>query len=57
MLQSLHFVCCLLFYSNNVLDSTKAFRLLLTNKEDIEGLPDSLLQLMATNAAAEDPTK
>ncbi|XP_072033183.1 uncharacterized protein [Amphiura filiformis] len=43
-------------FSNNVLDSTKAFKLLLTDKKDVEGLPDSLLQLMAANGA-DDPTK
>ncbi|XP_071965936.1 uncharacterized protein [Antedon mediterranea] len=37
-------------FSNNVLDSTKAFDLKLTDKKDVEGLPDTLLQLMASNA-------
>ena len=39
-------------FSNNVLDSTKAFKLLLTNKEDVTGLPASALGLAAQQAAA-----
>ncbi|XP_033117773.1 probable cytosolic oligopeptidase A isoform X2 [Anneissia japonica] len=38
-------------FSNNVLDATKAFDLELSDKRDVEGLPDTLLQLMASNAA------
>lgn len=37
-------------FSNNVLDATKAFRLSLTQPEDIVGLPPSLLALAATMA-------
>eukprot|EP00186_Timspurckia_oligopyrenoides_P003753 CAMPEP_0182442316 /NCGR_PEP_ID=MMETSP1172-20130603/1235_1 /TAXON_ID=708627 /ORGANISM="Timspurckia oligopyrenoides, Strain CCMP3278" /LENGTH=722 /DNA_ID=CAMNT_0024637091 /DNA_START=113 /DNA_END=2281 /DNA_ORIENTATION=+ len=37
-------------FSNNVLDSTKAFSMRLTEKEDVEGLPDSLLGLAAQQA-------
>lgn len=40
-------------FSNNVLDSNKAFSLTLTNKEEIEGLPPSLLSLAAQAARAE----
>ncbi|HSG72703.1 MAG TPA: M3 family metallopeptidase, partial [Planctomycetaceae bacterium] len=32
-------------FSNNVLDATKAFELILTDKSDVEGFPDSLLSL------------
>lgn len=39
------------FCSNNVLDATKAFHLDLTDPVDVEGLPDSLKQLMAASAA------
>ena len=46
----------MIYFSNNVLDSTKAFQLELTDKKDVEGLPDSLLQMMAANAV-DDPTK
>ncbi len=34
-------------FSNNVLDATKAFQLDLTTREEVDGLPDSLLQLAA----------
>ncbi|MGK7933246.1 MAG: M3 family peptidase, partial [Microcystaceae cyanobacterium] len=34
-------------FSNNVLDATKAFKLKLTTKEEIDGLPSSLLSLAA----------
>ncbi len=34
-------------FSNNVLDATKAFTLKLTSKDDIQGLPPSLLSLAA----------
>ena len=37
-------------FSNNVLDATKAFKLKLTDKKDVEGLPDSALSLMAQTA-------
>jgi oligopeptidase A len=37
-------------FSNNVLDSTKIFKLRLTTAEDIEGLPASLLSLAAQTA-------
>ena len=37
-------------FSNNVLDATKAFKLKLTDKQDVEGLPDSALGLMAQTA-------
>jgi oligopeptidase A len=37
-------------FSNHVLDATKAFSLTLTQKEDVEGLPPSLLSLAAQTA-------
>jgi oligopeptidase A len=37
-------------FSNNVLDATKAFKLKLTDKKDVDGLPDSALSLMAQTA-------
>jgi oligopeptidase A len=37
-------------FSNNVLDSTKAFSKLLTSKADVDGLPASALALMAQQA-------
>jgi oligopeptidase A len=40
-------------FSNNVLDATKAFNLKLTQPEEIEGLPDSLLSLAAQTARAQ----
>ena len=40
-------------FSNNVLDATKAFKLRLTEKKDVEGLPPSALGLMAQTAKAE----
>lgn len=40
-------------FSNNVLDATKAFKLKLTDKKDVEGLPPSALGLMAQTAKAE----
>ena len=40
-------------FSNNVLDATKAFKLKLTDKKDVEGLPLSALGLMAQTAKAE----
>ncbi len=39
-------------FSNNVLDATKAFQLLLTTPEDVAGLPSSLLNLAAQSAIA-----
>ena len=40
-------------YSNNVLDATKAYKKLLTDKADVAGLPDSALGLAAQQAAKE----
>ena len=40
-------------FSNNVLDATKAFKLKLIDKKDVEGLPPSALGLMAQTAKAE----
>lgn len=40
-------------FSNNVLDATKAFKLKLTQPEEIEGLPESLLSLAAQTARTE----
>ncbi|MDZ8050347.1 MAG: M3 family metallopeptidase [Aulosira sp. ZfuVER01] len=40
-------------FSNHVLDATKAFSLTLTSKEEIDGLPPSLLSLAAQAARAE----
>lgn len=37
-------------FSNNVLDATKAFSLTLTDKADVEGLPESALALAAQSA-------
>lgn len=39
-------------FSNHVLDATKAFSLTLTTKEEVEGLPPSLLSLAAQSARA-----
>jgi oligopeptidase A len=39
-------------FSNNLLDSTKAFKLLVESKDDIEGLPASALGLAAQQAKA-----
>ena len=39
--------------SNNVLDATKAFSLVLTDPEDVLGLPESLLLLTAEAAATD----
>jgi oligopeptidase A len=39
-------------FSNHVLDATKAFSLLLTQPEEVEGLPPSLLSLAAQSARA-----
>ncbi|MEM7756904.1 MAG: M3 family metallopeptidase [Cyanobacteria bacterium P01_A01_bin.40] len=40
-------------FSNNVLDATKAFKLKLTDQNDVDGLPPSALGLMAQTAKAE----
>ncbi|MGB3510149.1 MAG: M3 family metallopeptidase [Microcoleaceae cyanobacterium] len=40
-------------FSNNVLDATKAFSLTLTKKEEVDGLPPSLLSLAAQAAREE----
>ncbi|RHY41455.1 hypothetical protein DYB30_004645 [Aphanomyces astaci] len=40
-------------FSNNVLDATKAFSKIVTDKQDLAGLPASVLQLLAQNAAAD----
>ncbi|EFN52299.1 hypothetical protein CHLNCDRAFT_139059 [Chlorella variabilis] len=40
-------------FSNNVLDGTKAYKKLLTDKADVEGLPESALALAAQQAAKE----
>lgn len=40
-------------FSNNVLDATKAFKLRLTNKEDVDGLPSSALAAAAQFAVAQ----
>ncbi|OCR00258.1 peptidase M3 [Oscillatoriales cyanobacterium USR001] len=40
-------------FSNHVLDATKAFSLLLTTKEEVDGLPPSLLSLAAQTARVE----
>jgi oligopeptidase A len=37
-------------FSNNVLDSTKQFKLRITDKKDLDGLPDSALALAAQTA-------
>ncbi len=39
-------------FSNNVLDATKAFSLTLTSKDEVDGLPPSLLSLAAQTARA-----
>jgi oligopeptidase A len=40
-------------FSNNVLDATKAFSMTLTSKDEVDGLPPSLLSLAAQAARAE----
>ncbi|OKH18438.1 M3 family metallopeptidase [[Limnothrix rosea] IAM M-220] len=40
-------------FSNNTLDATKAFKLKLTDKADVAGLPDSALSLAAQTARSE----
>ncbi len=44
-------------FSNNLLDATKAYKKLLTDKEDVKGLPDSALALAAQQAKAEGHEK
>jgi oligopeptidase A len=39
-------------FTNAVLDSTKSFEMILTAKEEVNGLPDSLLQACAQSAAS-----
>lgn len=39
-------------FSNNVLDATKAFSITITNKEDIEGLPESAFAQLAQSAVS-----
>jgi oligopeptidase A len=43
-------------FQNNVLDSTKSFSLLLKNRDEISGLPDSFLQLTAQSYNVANPT-
>ena len=40
-------------FSNNVLDATKAFKVTLTKQEEVDGLPDTLLELAADTARQE----
>lgn len=40
-------------FSNHVLDATKAFKLKLTSKEEVEGLPENTLSLAAQTARSE----
>lgn len=40
-------------FSNNVLDATKAFKITLTDAEETEGLPETLLELAADTARQE----
>lgn len=40
-------------YSNNLLDATKAYKKLVTDKDDVEGLPASALGLAAQQARGE----
>ncbi|EQC34875.1 oligopeptidase A [Saprolegnia diclina VS20] len=40
-------------FSNNALDATKAFSLIVSDKAELDGLPASLLQMLAQNAAAD----
>lgn len=41
-------------FSNNLLDATKAFKKLITAKEDVEGLPESALALAAQQVQGEE---
>ena len=43
-----------LLLSNNILDATKSFSIVLTDPQDVIGLPESLLQLTAEAAAADN---
>lgn len=40
-------------FSNNLLDATKAYKLTVTDKNDLEGLPQSTLGLLASKAVSE----
>ncbi len=40
-------------FSNNVLDATKAFKITLTKSEEVDGLPETLLELSADTARQE----
>ena len=40
-------------FSNNILDATKSFKRLVTDKAEVDGLPESALGLAAQNAKAE----
>ncbi|OQR92694.1 oligopeptidase A [Thraustotheca clavata] len=40
-------------FSNNVLDATKSYSLIVTDKDEMNGIPHSVLQLLAQNAAAD----
>lgn len=40
-------------FSNNVLDATKAFKITLTKTEEVDGLPETLLELAADTARQE----
>ncbi|XP_067042625.1 uncharacterized protein [Acropora muricata] len=40
-------------FSNNVLDATKAFAIVLTDRQDVVGLPDSLLKFTAEAASVD----
>ncbi len=44
-------------FSNNLLDATKAFKLKLTQPQEVEGLPPSLLSLAAQTARSEGDTE
>lgn len=44
-------------FSNNLLDATKAFKLKLTQPQEVEGLPPSLLSLAAQTARTEGDTE
>ncbi len=44
-------------FSNNLLDATKAFELKLTQSQEIEGLPTSLLSLAAQTAREKGETE
>ena len=43
----------LFILSNNVLDATKAFAIVLTDRQDVVGLPDSLLKFTAEAASVD----